>query len=438
MAGIPENIIDQVRERTDIVEVISRYIPLKRSGRNFKAPCPFHHEKTPSFMVSPVKQIYHCFGCGAGGNVFSFLMKHERMEFPEAVRELAKKAGVTVPEFTKQDKARDSLTEKLYSINNTALSFYSSQLLSEKHSAAARQYIADRRLSARTAEDFKLGYAPRSWTGLLDYLKKSGFSEPALERCGLILKGKEGRFYDRFRDRIIFPISDMKGKVRGFGSRVLDNKNQPKYMNSPETPVYNKGSHLYGLNLTWQHIRDENTAIVVEGYLDLITPYQYGVRNIVASLGTALTLDQVRLLKRYAERIILLFDADAAGQGAALRSLDMLVEEEMKVSVAQLEKGSDPDSFVNKYGAEAFKGEIDKAQDIFDFKINALLAMHEHKSLDGKAKIADEMLPLISRVKNGIIQAGYLKRLAEILSIEEVTLKRKPKRPIPPRRYWPG
>ncbi len=425
MPGIPENIIDQVRERTDIVDVISRYIPLKKAGRNYKAPCPFHHEKTPSFMVSPAKQIYHCFGCGQGGNVFNFLIKYERLEFPEAVRELAKKAGIVIPEASAGERQKSSLSEKLHTINKASVGFFRDNLLSSKTATAPRQYMAKRKIDSKTVDLFKLGYAPKSWTGLLDHLKAKGFTdEAALEKSGLVIRGRENKLFDRFRDRIIFPICDVKGRIRGFGSRVLDNR-EPKYMNSPETFIYNKGSHLYGLDISWEEIREKNKAVIVEGYLDFLTPYQHGIKNLVASLGTALTVDQIRLLKRYANHVIILFDADQAGENAAVRSLDLLLEEDLKVEVAQLPKGSDPDSFVNEFGAEEFRKALDSALGLFDYKLNLLLKKYDIGALEGKARVASEMLPLIYRIKNTIMQSGYLKRLAEILSVSESDLRKE-------------
>jgi len=439
MGGIPEQIVDQVRERTDIVEVISRYVPLKKSGRNYKANCPFHHEKTPSFMVSPGKQIYHCFGCGEGGNVFSFLMKYERLEFPEVVKDLAKNAGIAIPEPTRYDAEKSSLAEAIHKINETALMFFHQNLLSNKAAHLARQYIAKRNIDTQTIERFKLGYAPKSWNSLLEYLIEKGHAESIIEKSGLAINGKDGRLFDRFRDKAIFPIFDVKGKVRGFGSRVLDDS-QPKYMNSPDTYVYNKGSHLYGLHASWDDIREKNEAIVVEGYVDMLMPFQHGIRNIVASLGTALTIDQIRLLKRYTNNVIVLFDPDLAGENATIRSLDLFVEEDVKVRVAQLPKGYDPDSFVSEKGSEEFGRLILGAQDLFDYKLNLLIARHGAKTLEGKTMIANDMLPLIAKIKNAILQSGYLKRLSEMLSIDEADLKREIRKVKPDYtyRYQPG
>lgn len=434
MAGIPEDIIDQVRDRTDIVEVISRHIPLKKAGRDYKACCPFHHEKTPSFSVSPARQIYRCFGCGVGGNVFSFLMKYERLEFPEAVRELAKKAGVAIPDSPRFDREKSSLSEKLHSINEVAAAFFRRNLLSDRTAVISREYITKRKLGPQIVDKFKLGYASKSWDGLLGYLKKKGYDDSVMEKSGLLIKGKDGRLFDRFRDRIVFPISDSKGKIKGFGSRVLDSR-QPKYMNSPETFIYNKRNYLYGLDLSWEDIRDKDSALVVEGYLDLLSPYQHGIKNVVASLGTSLTVEQVRMLKRFTNNIIMLFDSDTAGENATVRSLDLLVEEDVKVRVAQLPEGHDPDSFINKYGPEVFRKMLDSAQDLFDYKINLLLSRYDVETLDGKATIAGEMLPLISKIKNAIIQSGYLKRLAEILSVEDASLKAELKKVKPDYSY---
>jgi len=434
MSSIPEYIIDQVRDRTDIVEVVSRHIPLKKAGRNYKAVCPFHHEKTPSFMVSPAKQIYHCFGCGAGGNVFNFLMKYERLEFPEAVKELAQKAGIVVPTTSSQSPEKSSLSDMLHKVNEAAVQFYRESLLKKEMAALSRRYLEKRSINTQIIDKFKLGYAPRLWGGLLEYLKKKGYEDSTLEKSGLIIRGKGGRLFDRFRDRIIFPISDSKGKIKGFGSRALD-ESQPKYMNSPDTFIYNKGNHLYGLNQSWEEIRNKNAAVVVEGYIDLLTPFQHGIKNMVASLGTALTVDQIRLLKRYTNNIVILFDADLAGENATLRSLDLLIEEGVKVKVIQLPKGYDPDSFINKYGVEHFKKFLDDAQDLFEYKLNVTLAKYDTKKLEEKALIVDEMLPLIVKIKNAILQSGYLKRLSELLSIDETDLKKELKKVKPDYSY---
>lgn len=422
MAGIPENIIDQVRDKTDITEVIGRYIPLKRAGRNFKAPCPFHNEKTPSFMVSPAKQIFHCFGCGAGGNVFNFIMKYERLQFPEAVRSLAERAGINIPEPSQASSEAASLAQKLHQVNELAASFYQDNLLKTEYGKMSREYMQNRGINRDVIEKFKLGYALKAWDGFINFAKRKGLTTAILEKTGLVLKKNNTSMYDRFRDRLIFPILDIKGKVKGFGGRVL-NEGMPKYMNSPETHIYNKGSHLYGLNLAWEDIRRSDEAVVVEGYLDLLTPYQHGSRNIVASLGTALTVDQIRLLKRFTNNIVTLFDADQAGEQATLRSLDLIIQEDMRVRVAELPSGADPDSFIRKYGKERFESAITNAQDLFDYKLKLLASKFNPKSTEGKAKIAEEMLPTIYKIKNAILKSEYMKKLAESLAIDREALK---------------
>ncbi|MFA4993615.1 MAG: DNA primase, partial [Candidatus Omnitrophota bacterium] len=287
-ARIPESLLEDILSRVDIVEIISGYIPLKKAGRNFKANCPFHHEKTPSFTVSPERQIYHCFGCGESGNAFKFLMRHERMEFPEAVEILAKKSGVILPEHNNPDAARHlSLSSQLYKINELALNFYENNLQASGASAC-RDYLLNRGISIQTIKDFHLGLASSGWDSLINYLRSKGVSLSLMEKAGLILPKESGGYYDRFRNRIIFPIRDVRNRVIGFGARVMD-KTLPKYVNSPETPVYVKGRNLFGLNLSKDHIRDNDFAIIVEGYLDFMIPYQEGLCNVVASQGTALT-----------------------------------------------------------------------------------------------------------------------------------------------------
>ena len=349
---ISETIINQILDKVNIADIISGYIPLRRAGRNFKANCPFHHEKTPSFMVSPDKQIFHCFGCGAGGNVFGFLMKYERLEFPEAVQLLADKLGIEIPRSSAPPEERSEIS-KIHSANDAAANFYHYTLLKMEHGKAACEYLKKRGVTEECIKRLKLGYAPPEWDSLFNHAKRKGLDHKILEKSGLALPGREGGFYDRFRHRIIFPIHNHKGQVIGFGARVLD-ETLPKYINSPETPVYNKGSHLYGLNLAAEHIKQKDFVIVVEGYLDFLTPFQAGIGNIVASLGTALTQDQVRLLKRFTKNITMVFDADSAGESASLRGLDIAVGEDMNAKVAALPQGYDPDKFTRELGADKF------------------------------------------------------------------------------------
>lgn len=413
---IPDDVINQILDRVDIVDVIAGYIPLRRAGRNFRANCPFHHEKTPSFMVSPDKQIFHCFGCGIGGNVFGFLMKYERLEFPEAVELMAQKVGVQLPKWSVSPGER-SEAAKVYSANEAALNFYHYVLLETEHSKDARAYLEKRGISADCVRRLKLGYAPPEWDAFSIHARKKGLDNKTLEKAGLVLSGRDGGFYDRFRHRVIFPIFNQKGQVVGFGARVLD-ETLPKYINSPETPVYNKGSHLYGLNLATEHIKQKDFVIIVEGYLDFLTPHQAGIGNIVASLGTALTIEQIRLLKRFTKNITMVFDPDSAGEAASLRGLDLSVSEGLNVRVATLPEGYDPDRFVREKGADNFLEIINNAADFFDYKYRLLKARFSAGDADSKAKIAGEMLQTIARVPNAIIKTEYVKRLAENLDVQ--------------------
>lgn len=421
MAGlIPENILEDILGKVDIAEVIAGYIPLKRSGKNFKACCPFHHEKTPSFMVSTDRQIYHCFGCGESGNAFKFLMRYERMEFPEAVEALAKKVGVCLPKNDFRGESPNGTTSQLFKINELAQNFYSSNLnLAE--ASGARDYLYKRGIKQETITELKIGLAINKWDSLINYLRAKSTSLGLLDKVGLVVAKDDGGYYDRFRNRIIFPILDIKDRVLGFGARVLDDS-LPKYLNSPETAIYTKGKHLYGLNFAKDSIKEDDFVAVVEGYMDFLIPYQDGVKNIVASLGTALTSEQARLLKRYTHNVVMVYDADSAGELATLRSLDIFIEEEMNVRIVSLPKGFDPDLFVRKHGIDAFREKINNAQNIFDYKLGVLKNRYNTKEIEGRAKISALMLDTISKFKNAILRSEYLKKLAQDLNVKEEAL----------------
>ena len=421
MAGlIPENILDDILARVNIVEIISSSIPLKRAGRNFKACCPFHHEKTASFTVSPERQIYNCFGCGESGNAFKFLMRYERMDFPEAVETLARKAGVTLPQSDFQGSKVQGAVTELYKVNELAAEFYSTNLNSLQ-GAGPKDYLLKRGITLETIKDLKLGFAFDKWDALINFLRGKGLNLENIEKAGLIVRKDTGGYYDRFRNRIIFPIFDIKGRVLGFGARVLDSS-LPKYINSPETEVYTKGRNLYGLNLAKDSIREDDFIGVVEGYMDFILPYQEGVKSIVASQGTALTVEQVRLLKRYTNNVVMIYDADSAGELATLRSLDIFIEEEVNVKVVPLEKGFDPDTFVRKNGIEVFRKEIKNASSLFDYKLSILKSRYDIKDIANKAKVSALMLETINKFKNAILKAEYLKKLSFELGINEEAL----------------
>ncbi|HTY45623.1 MAG TPA: DNA primase [Patescibacteria group bacterium] len=434
---ISESILEEILSRVDIVELISGYIPLKRAGRNFKALCPFHQEKTSSFMVSPDRQIYHCFGCGESGNAFKFLMRYERLEFLEAVEVLSKKAGVALPEPSVRDEKAAGLVTQLYKINEQAVSFFANALNSSE-GFAARDYLAKRGISQDSVKLFKLGYAPERWDGLITHLRAKNNNLGLLEKAGLVLPKNGGGYYDRFRGRIIFPIFDIKGRPLGFGGRVLSEaktENLAKYVNSPETPIYTKGRNLFGLHLSKEAIRQKDYAVIVEGYLDFLMPYQSGLQNIVASLGTALTSEQVRLLKRFTQNVVMVYDPDTAGQMATLRTLDIFIEEGMNVKICSLPEGQDPDLFVRKAGIEALEVRIANAEGLFDYKLRCLQGRHGTKGAEGKADICGEMLATINKFQNAVLKSEYLRKLSEEMRVEHEVLLQELKKVKPDRPY---
>ncbi|MDD5427990.1 MAG: DNA primase [Candidatus Omnitrophica bacterium] len=416
--AIPDDLIDRIQEKTDIVEVISRYVPLKKFGRNYKAPCPFHNEKTPSFIVSPDKQIYHCFGCGAGGNVFSFLMKHENLQFPEAVEMLAEKCGVVLPRSA-GGSGNNALANQLYKINDEACRFFQASLA---NNAAAKEYIRSRGVGDEVLKKFKIGFAPNSWDALINFFKARSVTPAMLAQAGLVVTNDKGGHYDRFRNRLVFPIIDLKDRVIGFGARVLDSS-LPKYLNSPETPIYSKGRNLYGLNFSKDDIKKSGHFLVVEGYLDFIVPYQAGIKNIIATLGTALTVDQIKLLKRFANTAIMLYDPDEAGEAASLRNLDLFISEDVNVYIAELPEGFDPDSFIRKFGFDEFTRLKKSSKNLFDYKLGKLTNRFNIDTTHGKMNIAAEMLPTIARINNAVLKATLIKKLAERLSVDEESIK---------------
>ncbi len=426
MGLIPSDVINQVIERSNIVEIIGNYTALKKAGRNFKALCPFHNEKTPSFVVNPDKQIFHCFGCAVGGNVVGFLMRQEHLEFPEAVRFLANKAGVVIPESESSAPSPSrQLREEILKVNALTAAFFHELLLTSRQEEAktAREYLKGRGVNLDTVKKFQLGFAPNEWDALLKYLRSKGISEELTAQAGLIIarEGKGG-FYDRFRNRIVFPIGDVQNRYVAFGARTLQESDGAKYINSPETAVYTKGQHMFGLAETKAAVGKMDQIIVVEGYMDMIMPYIHGVENIAASLGTALTVEQVRLLRRYTQNVVMLFDTDAAGQSAIVRSLDLLIDEGMNVRVATLSQDEDPDSFIRQQGLDAFTKRINSAQSVLDFKFNWLAAQNDPATPEAKSKIAQELLATIARFKSEVTKYELTKELARKLNIPEVVL----------------
>lgn len=419
---IPSEVIDQILDRTDIVSIIERRVPLRRAGRNFKAPCPFHGEKTPSFVVSPDKQIYHCFGCGVGGNAISFIMKYDRMEFREAVRVLADEAHIEIPEDQESIKKNEERTP-LVELHRLAAAFYANELKKAPRNSTIVNYIAKRGLDENALSQFLIGYSPEGWDRLTGQLANR-FSYATILKAGLAVQNAEGKIYDRFRHRLMFPVRNIKGEVIGFGARALEETQQPKYLNSPETDLYHKGSILYGLYEALETIRKEDRVILVEGYMDVISCFKAGVTNAISPSGTALTPQQVKLIKRYTRNITTLFDADAAGQMATLRGLEILLEEDCVVLIGTMPEGEDPDSYAQKNGAQALKDEVlAKAKPFFDYKVDLLKSQHNHKTIEGKVKIANEMLKTISKIKNEVQKQAMIKELAMRIEANEEALR---------------
>ncbi len=405
---LPDELIDRIRESNDIVDVISERIPLKRAGVNYKGRCPFHQEKTPSFNVNPQRQIYHCFGCGAGGNVITFLMEYEKLEFLDAVRELAQRAGVALPERGSDRMAQD---DPVFAANQMAVDFFRSSLAGTS-GGPAREYVKGRGLSSDVVTEFAIGYAPPGWDNLLKHARASGVKESVLIEAGLAVPREGGGSYDRFRDRLIFPLLAAAGKAVGFGGRAFGDA-EPKYLNSPETRVYRKSHYLYGLNQARQSIRMTREAILVEGYMDVLSLVQAGFRNVIASAGTALTSEQAKIIDRYADKVFVAYDGDDAGLSAATRAAEALVELGLKVRVALLPDGNDPDSYVKEHGAEALREALASAQDFIDFFVST----NATDSADGREQAARALIETVSHVADPIKADLMLEKVAEALSL---------------------
>ena len=415
---IPDSVVENVQQQNDIVSIISGYIPLKQTGRSFKALCPFHHEKTPSFVVSPEKQIFHCFGCGAGGNVFGFVMKYENMTFVEAVELLADKVGISIV----KQKINTNVLD-LYRVNNMVSEHFINMLGNSSGGKQVYEYLKNRGINNQTIKNFKLGYAPADLKSLLEFAKEEKISEGVLDKAGITAyDSSEKNRYLRFRNRIIFPIHNTQGKIVGFAGRALDDKTLPKYLNSPQTALYNKSSILYGLNIAKKEIADNKHAIIVEGYMDLLSLYQAEFLNVVASSGTSLTVQQAKLLLRYATKATIIYDGDTAGTNATLRGLDILVEQGLTVKIVKLPVGEDPDSFLNKYGKNKFSSMLEEAVDIITYKIGILENQLDSTSLDGKVEIARNILPTISKITDSIRKSEYIRYLAARLSLDEASV----------------
>ncbi len=427
---LAQETVEQVAAASDIVAVISSYFPLKRAGTEFRALCPFHQEKTPSFFVNPSKQSYYCHGCGAGGAVFQFLMQYENIDFPEAVRRLASRAGIAivVEELSQEEEAKQSLRKRLLRLHFEASAWYHSNLLRTKAATHARSYLQSRGVNIETAKRWQIGYAPKTWDSLVHWATDSGFTREELMASGLAKPREEGnprsRIYDRFRDRLMFPIHNDFGEVVAFSGRILDpNASGGKYVNSPETPLFSKGNLLFGLHQSKRFIANARQAVVLEGQLDLITTFEAGIQNVVAPQGTALTARQAALLHRFADEVVLFFDSDAAGQKAAERALEVLFAAGLQVKMGEMPPGEDPDSLIRKSGSDAFRARVDSAEDFFDFQVNHKLSATESKTTAGRVAFARKVSQFISVVPDLILRDTLISRLSVRLTIPRETLQ---------------
>jgi DNA primase len=416
-------IIDQVRQASSIVEIASQYTTLKRRGRKWVGLCPFHTEKTPSFTVDEEKQLYHCFGCGVGGDIFSLVMERESLTFPEALKSLAERYRVPLPAQQRVRPEVLKLEEKLFKINELALGFFKKNLFNTQEGNKALEYLQARGLSDETIQTLKVGYALNSWTALLDFFKSKDVPVPLLEKGGLVLAGsRAGEFRDRFRGRVIFPIFSLTGRVVAFGGRTVIDA-EPKYLNSPETPVYSKGKLLYGLNFTKDAVREAGAAVLVEGYTDFSALYQAGVRNVVASLGTALTAWQVAQVRRFASRVIVSYDGDSAGLTAAARAVPLGLEKGLNIEVLVLADGLDPDSYLKKHGRDKYQALLKKTVPGLDFLIDALTKGVRMSVPEEKGRVARSVVKEIEKVPDPVARSEYLRRASQRLGVGEELLR---------------
>ncbi|CAI2717662.1 DNA primase [Nitrospina watsonii] len=420
---IPEEIIEDVRRRADIIDVVSDAVHLKKSGKNYKGLCPFHQEKTPSFTASPDKQIYHCFGCGAGGNVFKFLMETEDLSFIEAVKKLANRYQVPLPESALRSSGVPSERETLFHLNTLATEYFAQHLTHPQSGRQARQYLQSRGFDDAVITAYQLGWAPDEWRGLLTHFEKKTKCTPQqLEKYGLIIRNQEKNVvYDRFRGRLIFPIRDTHGQVIGFGGRVLGD-GEPKYLNSSETAAYKKGNHLFGLNLARTAIRQHDRVLIVEGYFDQIRAWQAGMQNTVATCGTALTPQQASLLKQYTQNVVLVFDADNAGLAAAARGFEVLKEQGLNVFMVALPEGEDPDSLIQKQGAGALRARVEQAAPYIHFVVQRTLQESPPRTPQDKLELINRLLPLLTKVSNAVERSEYVRYIAETVGVEDRAL----------------
>ena len=430
---IPENIIEEIRSRTDIVEIVSEAVVLKKTGKYFKGLCPFHSEKTPSFTVSPDKQIYHCFGCSAGGNAFKFLMETQSLPFVEAVKILASKAHVSIPSpvrsaaQNRQEKERETILKS----NRLAAEYFTATLDHPQRGKKAREYLESRHFRGEILTKYQLGWSTPNWQDLMTALGKNA-SHPDLEKAGLI-KQKDGgsgqNYYDRFRARLMIPLKDLYGNIIGFGGRIIG-EGEPKYLNSPETPLYKKGRVLFGMHLAKESMRRENLAILVEGYFDQIRARDKGIHNVVATCGTALTTEQAGLLKNHVKNVVIVFDSDTAGKLAAQRGYEVLIEEELRVRIVLLPKGHDPDSYIQEFGPEVFLQLIENAKPFVESYLDGAIAGGNLGTPSGRMDVVNGVLPLLAKIKNNLERSEWVKYLSEKVGVEDKALLRELKKSL--------
>ncbi len=424
----PQTFIDDLRRQADIVRVIQDYVSLKKKGTSWMACCPFHKEKTPSFSVSPAKEIFYCFGCHKGGSVFTFVMEIERVSFPEAIKIVAEKVGMPLPKLVEDSGfvARRAEVDEVIQLNKWALEWWEQQLKADGPEARnAREYLDRREITEETRQTFRLGYAPDRWDGLGQHLKTEGATLAQIERSGLVVKKEEGGSYDRFRGRLIFPVMDNQGRPIAFGGRTLKSDEGAKYINSPETAAYIKGRNLFGLNLSRDEIRRQQFAILVEGFLDLIVPYQFGIRNVIASLGTALTPEQAKLLGRFARKVVVNYDGDRAGIQAAKKAIATLIAEDIEVKVLVLPDNADPDEFIRKFGASEYHRRRGESLPHIQFVIDqAVRDRNLHRPAE-KAAAVEEVLPYVRAVRSRLLKREYFDIAMDALRLDEQALKRE-------------
>ena len=428
---------EEIKRTADIVELIGQFVQLKRAGQNHVGLCPFHSEKDPSFSASPSRQMFHCFGCKKGGDIFDFWMEYHKVSFPQAMQDLADRYQISLPtkQISPAEKLKVDLKESLFEINQTAAEYFHDILIKSKKGSPGREYLDKRLISKKTISEYLLGYIPDEWDGLTGFLSRKKVDTGLAAQAGLIVPKKNGGYYDRFRGRVLFPIFNLRNKIVGFGGRVLDDSS-PKYLNTPETPIFHKSELLYGLHTAYQPIRESSRAVVVEGYTDVLALSRYGFQEAVATLGTALTRDHIRKLKGYAKEAVVVFDSDAAGKMATVRSLSIFLNEGMSSRVMVLPEGDDPDSFVRSNGLDGFLNLLSQAMPMFEFYLDLQLSKGGDQ-IEGQVSVLNEIFPVLSELKNEAQLSLYVRRLSEKTGISESAILTELKKWIK-RPSWKG